>query len=139
MGMRSLKPFSVLSWGCGISLLTITLTILGLCGHYHNPILFGIWTFLLVIGTGYLLWLIRFIHSDHEKPEKQPDWILIICQIGIWVFVVLCFMTVMTPESRHDPFDYHLMVPTVYLNAGKITEISWHVFSYMPKNTEILY
>lgn len=122
-----------------MSTLIITLTILGLSGCYHNPILFGIWIFLLVIGAGYFLWHSQHFQKIFEKTEKQPDWILVICQIGIWVFIVLCFMTVMTPETRHDPYDYHLMVPTLYLNAGKITEISWHVFSYMPKNTEILY
>ena len=45
-------------------------------------------------------------------------------------------------DSRNAPrsyYDYHLTIPTIYLSYGKIVEIPWHVFAYMPKNCEILY
>lgn len=122
-----------------MSLLTLTLSILALCEYYQPDLLFQIWLFLLVSGIGYLVWQIRLLKFDRDDTNYRPDWVLLTCQIGTWVFIGICFMTVMTPETRHDPYDYHLMVPTLYLTAEKVTEISWHVFSYMPKNTEIVY
>lgn len=122
-----------------MSILTLTLSALALCEWYQPPVLFQVWTFLLVIGTGYLIWQIRLLKLEKDSSQHLPDWVLLTCQIGTWVFIALCFMTVMTPETRHDPYDYHVMVPTLYLQAGKIVEIPWHVFSYMPKNTEIVY
>ncbi len=138
-GLRSQPVYSALAWGSGVSAVTITLTFLGLCELFHSRYLFWVWTFLLILGAGYLLWSMRLIRSERIQAERHPDWILIISQIGTFVLLTLCFLTVMTPESRHDPYDYHLMIPILYLMEGKITEIPWHVFSYMPKNTEMLY
>jgi len=127
------------SWGTGIAFLILLLTVFGMLGLYLNPVLWSIWTALLVLGTGRIIHHCKSFRSQRFKPERETEWISLICQISAFVLLAICFLTVMTPETRHDPYDYHLMVPTVYLAEGAITEIPWHVFSYMPKNTEMLY
>ena len=49
------------------------------------------------------------------------------------------FLSCLSPEIRHDAYDYHLNVPNLYTIHGRIHELTWHVFSYMPKYGEMLY
>ena len=43
------------------------------------------------------------------------------------------------PEVRHDHVDYHINFANLYAVEGRLVEIPWHLFSYMPQNVELLY
>ncbi|HOL95896.1 MAG TPA: DUF1420 family protein [bacterium] len=73
------------------------------------------------------------------RPEFESSINPLFLRIGLGVLLLVYLLNGMTPETRHDPYDYHLTIPTLYLADGKIVEIPWHVFTYMPKNGEILY
>ncbi|MFB3786302.1 MAG: ArnT family glycosyltransferase [bacterium] len=83
----------------------------------------------------------RLQKSEDEETRQELESTLnpLFLRIGLGVLLLVYLLNGLTPETRHDPYDYHLTIPTLYLADGKIVEIPWHVFSYMPKNGEILY
>ncbi len=128
-----------LVWGVGLVVLTFLLTGCGIVGLYVPTVMW-----LLVMGyfTAALVRIIpflkRWIQSKREKKEES-DLFQGAYQVCVIVLLAVCLLTVLTPETRHDPYDYHLTIPTLYLVHGGIVEIPWHVFSYMPKNGEMLF
>ncbi len=125
--------------GLGLSVLTF---ILILCGVFHvftPPVLFGVWLLWLAASVPGFLQVRKESFFTEAFPDGDPSWNPLFLRIGIAVMLAICLLHAMTPETRHDPYDYHLTIPTLYLASGKIVEIPWHVFTYMPKNNEILY
>ncbi len=125
--------------GIGLILLTFILIGLGVIHCFVPSVLLGIWfVWLLASFPGY--WQIRREPFFTEAfPDGDPTWNPLFLRIGMTVMLLICWIHAMTPETRHDPYDYHLTIPTLYLAYQGIVEIPWHVFSYMPKNCEILY
>ena len=139
IGLETKPDTLSVAYGLGLALITEILICMGLTGIYTRPAMAGLWTILLILGAGRTAWKckrwnVREFFQEREG-ELLPPWL----RIGTVVMLALCLATVMTPETRHDPYDYHLTAPTLYLALGSIAEIPWHVFTYMPKNTEILY
>lgn len=125
--------------GVGVAILTLFLTILGAAGLYTKAILQVLWLAVSLAGLARLWRSLPNAAAARTETETGNGLALFVPRIGLVVVLALCLGTVMTPETRHDPYDYHLSVPTIYLAGGGIAEIPWHVFSYMPKNTEMLY
>lgn len=62
------------------------------------------------------------------------------------VLVVLCIASALvgyigslTPEVRHDPLYYHLQVPQLWLNSGRMVEVPENGHSYFPYGFEMVY
>jgi hypothetical protein len=51
----------------------------------------------------------------------------------------LAFVGTLTPEVRHDPLFYHVEVPRLWLNFGRMVEIPENGHSYFPYGFEMLY
>lgn len=125
------------AWGMGAALLTLILigfALFGLYGTAAMMVLLGGLFVLGLMGARAISWGQFTRISSAEK-----DLNLLSLRICLLVLLGVFFGTVLTPETRHDPYDYHLTIPTIYLAEGQAVEIPWHVFSYMPKNGEILY
>ncbi len=94
----------------------------------------------IVISVGWILlglygWS-RFGWNGRFSQWSKFDWLLLTIPI---VISSVNFLSCLSPEIRHDAYDYHLNVPNLYDIAGRIHEITWHVFSYMPKFGEMFY
>ncbi len=128
-----------LAWGVGATGLTFLLSILGLVGLYTPVLLWLVWGVCLVIG---LVQLPKWLPDALQPKELHPSetgWASVALRIGLGVMLLAILSTVLTPETRHDPYDYHLSAPNQYIIAGQVVELPWHVFTYMPKNGEIWY
>lgn len=128
----------ILAWAAGAGLLTCVLLLLLFSGFYTPS---AMWA---VLGVLVAFALARIGYGILHAPQKQESLLEsrftpALLRICISVMLLLLLLTVLTPESRHDPYDYHLTVPTLYLLEGGATEIAWHTFSYMPKNGEVLF
>ena len=125
--------------GVGLIILTFILILLGFLGLYYSPFLIVLWLLWLMALVGGL-WELRGISFFTEKfTDSSSSWNSLLLRICFSVMLIICVFNAMTPETRHDPYDYHLTIPTIYLADHGIVEIPWHVFSYMPKNCEIVY
>ncbi|MDP8245459.1 MAG: glycosyltransferase family 39 protein [Candidatus Hinthialibacter antarcticus] len=139
IGLGEATDNRAFAWGIGAFVLTYVLSILGLIGFYTPTVLWGFWGACLLMG---LLQLPRWLSSIFRAKELRPSesgWTSVALRIGTGVMLLVILSTVMTPETRHDPYDYHLSGPNQYILAGQVVELPWHVFTYMPKNGEILY
>ncbi|MEW6234380.1 MAG: glycosyltransferase family 39 protein [Candidatus Omnitrophota bacterium] len=135
LGMPSDCPKAI-AWGVGMVWLSAFLIILGSTGGYAAPAFWAIWAFYFAAAviraiSMRKIWLAYFWKEGNLSSS--------VYQVCIAVMLIVCLGTVFTPETRSDPYDYHLSTPNLYLAYGKIVEITWHVFTYMPKNGEILY
>lgn len=135
-GLRESNAPAILQWGLGVVSLTFLLTFLGCIGLYKP------WAMWVILAIWLLFAAIHFMQKERWLSfirlgfKIDADSLLL---VSILLILAACFGTVMTPETRHDPYDYHLSIPNTYLAHGKIIEMPWHVFTYMPKNGEILY
>ncbi|MBZ0258591.1 glycosyltransferase family 39 protein, partial [bacterium] len=128
-----------LAWGIGAVVLTFVLASLGLVGLYTRPILRGVWGVCLIIGLMRLPSWAPAVYQANELRPSQSGWTAVALRIGVGVMLLVILCSVLTPETRHDPYDYHLSGPNQYVIAGQVIELPWHVFTYMPKNGEIWY
>ncbi len=125
--------------GAGLIILTFLLILQGFLRLYYSPFLIALWLLWLMASVGGL-WELRGISFFTEKfTDSSSSWNSLFLRICIGVMLIIYVFNAMTPETRHDPYDYHLTIPTIYLANHSIVEIPWHVFSYMPKNCEIVY
>lgn len=82
------------------------------------------------------------------RPEREPggarwlppfgrlDWALLGC---IALSAVLGLLGTLTPEVRHDPLFYHVQVPQLWLNAGRMIEVPENAHAYFPYGYEMLF
>ena len=133
------RSFSITTCGLGLVWLTLILILAGLLHCYNTATMWGIF-FVWIVAAGIQSALL-YLHCPPSESflKKEVEWLFLIFRLYLVVMLLLCFSTVMTPETRHDPYDYHLTIPALYLAQESIVEIPWHVFTYMPKNGEILY
>ncbi len=129
----------VVACGLGLVWLTLVLILLGLIGIYTVTAMYVVWALWLLFAVIRSVFILNEWFSLKSPEEKETEWLPLILRVSIIVTLIVYFATVLTPETRHDPYDYHLTIPTLYLAKGMIHEIPWHVFTYMPKNGEILY
>lgn len=117
----------------GITILMTGLGILGLLGTKSSFILLSGLTLLGAMGW-WRTWDSE--HGTNRVRLTKAECILIVIPglIGL-----VNFLSCLSPEIRHDAYDYHLNVPNLYIITGSIHELTWHVFSYMPKYGEMFY
>jgi hypothetical protein len=130
----ALIPF-VIRIGVGWVFMTFLLTLCGFLGLLYAPLLWGIWIVWLLAG----IWRMTEVRGSWFWRDGDVSRLGTWAKLFLFIFLLVCLGTVLTPETRHDTYDYHLSIPNHYLVYGKILEMPWHVFTYMPKNGEILY
>ncbi|MBD3266770.1 phospholipid carrier-dependent glycosyltransferase [bacterium] len=137
LGLRE-KPV-IVRIGVGAAIFTVLLIACGLLGLYSFLpfMLIGLlWLGIAMSRVWQWIQYWRLIEGEKEMDILPFDSFV---KLGLFLFLFICLGTVLTPETRHDPYDYHLAIPHHYLVHGQIVEMPWHVFTYMPKNGEILY
>jgi hypothetical protein len=142
IGLTITKDLLPIGLGCGLFLLTQLLSLTGIIGIYNSPVIYVLGSICLFSGIwGLLRGTIPWKNSVESDEIKTVPFNIdpIIIRIGLGVILTIILINCMSPETRHDPYDYHLNVPSIYLANSKIVEIPWHVFSYMPKNIEMLF
>jgi hypothetical protein len=139
LGLPGAKSSFFHCFAAGSSIITLLLIIFGSIGLYQSPVLGCFWTILLVISAIRLFVRYPQWTEDVRYYSYNRNIVSTFTRIALGVFLLISLLSSMSPETRHDPYDYHLSVPNLYLEHGGIVEIPWHVFSYMPKNGEILY
>ncbi|MBN2328375.1 MAG: glycosyltransferase family 39 protein [Candidatus Omnitrophica bacterium] len=125
--------------GLGLVFLTFILVLLGVFHLYTPSVLMIVWLVWLAASPVGLFQVRREPFFTESFPHGDPSWNPLFLRICLGVTLLMYLIFTMTPETRHDPYDYHLTIPALYLAHQSIVEIPWHVFSYMPKNCEILY
>jgi hypothetical protein len=125
----------ILGFGLGAGLSSAGLFFLGLAGLLQRPVLEGYGLILALIGmTG---WIPR-LRSSRFSGMKQPLRILLLWGAlfySLWHGIVLA----LTPPTEWDILAYHLAIPKLYLQAGRLYEIPWLLHSHWPHATELLY
>jgi hypothetical protein len=58
---------------------------------------------------------------------------------AVVVMATLGFLGSLSPEVRHDPLFYHVEVPRLWLNFGRMVEVPENGHSYFPYGFEMLY
>ena len=123
----------------GTGILALVTTFLGIF-HILRP--GAAWIVLLVFAVYGVRWVVRQGPGIWKEVRGAFDPGFGVQRILLVVSVVICLINAwfcLSPEIRHDPYDYHLTVANLYAVSGGIVEIPWHVFSYMPKYGEMLY
>ena len=139
-----LRPCSLserlgLALASGIAVCAGGITFLGIIHLLRPP--WG-WLVLAVFSVDGLRWahrngrailhqILAFWREENRTGRALIVLCILVCGVNGW----FC----LSPEIRHDPFDYHLTVANLYTVSGQIVEIPWHVFTYMPKYGEMLY
>ncbi|MCC6548023.1 hypothetical protein IT570_12730 [Candidatus Sumerlaeota bacterium] len=59
--------------------------------------------------------------------------------IALFLMIVLNVLGTLSPEVRFDPLAYHLQVPRLWLNFGRMVEVPENGHSYFPYGFEMLY
>lgn len=70
------------------------------------------------------------------RGEAPAPWLVI---GGITVVALLGLGGVLTPEVRSDPLYYHLIIPQLWLNFGRIVDVPENGHSYFPYGFEMVY
>lgn len=125
--------------GLGFVVLIFLLILLGALQLYTPAAMWGVGLIWLAASIPGFRQVRKEPFFTEAFPHGDPTWNPLFLRVGLSVMLLICLMNTMTPESRHDPYDYHLAIPSLYLAYQGIVEIPWHVFAYMPKNSEILY
>ncbi|MFH1741570.1 MAG: glycosyltransferase family 39 protein [bacterium] len=136
---RSVSERLGLSLALGMAICAVLVTFLGVV-HLLRPLC--AWLLLLLFTLDGLRWIyrnglsvLRQIRRSCVEGTRLSRTIIVAC-------VAICVVNgwfCLSPEIRHDPFDYHLTAANLYDVSGRIVEIPWHVFTYMPKYGEMLY
>ncbi len=107
---------------------------LGLLG-YFDPLLFLLWT-----ATGLSLFAIA--STRWWRPEKirisHSGWSALAFAI-LAAFLIQDIPFVVAPEASTDSLAYHLLIPKMYLAAGKVYHLTLFVEAYYPSLVEYNY
>lgn len=89
---------------------------------------------------GWGLWSGAVPLPAREKSERAPLTLLErLILAAISVSALLGFLGAMSPEVRHDPLFYHVQVPQLWLNFGRMVHLPENGHSYFPYGYEMLY
>lgn len=118
--------------GCFLGL-TATLYFLGgVAGYIGNPLL-NIAAASIVLLVALFFLSIFFISLPDKSRLGSLLWFLILSVLAIEVVLGL------VPPVARDELTHHLAVPRLYVNAGRILEISFALHSYYPMLLDMLY
>jgi hypothetical protein len=130
----------LMAFGLGAGLVGEGLFVLGL-GHLWDERTLTIYMGMIVLG-GLAGWWMHF--SDHQisnplywKISRSYSKSLLLGALlyGLWHISILA----LAPPLEWDVITYHLVIPKLYLQAGRIFEIPWLLHSHWPHMVELLY
>lgn len=129
----------VFAGGLGLSLLSLTTLLIGLCGGLRAAVLapiLGIAVLAEAVFTGRDR---AFEPGNLDAKAARPSWrFRFVCLAGMTPFVAAAAFGAMIPESDFDVREYHLEGPKEYFLAGRISFLEHNVYTSFPFLTEML-
>lgn len=132
----------VLRLAIGLTLLSWSTAVLGMCGLLHRPlsIVLSLAILFVALGTAWKKQLFspKSDETDNEaappeKPETESWWWLLaaapLCLFIIGVSIL--------PPYEYDVLEYHLLVPKEWYIIGQIRVLPNNVYSGMPMGAEM--
>jgi Dolichyl-phosphate-mannose-protein mannosyltransferase len=118
----------------GMGLTAILILLLGIFGSF-NLTIFWVW---VILGIFFFIYACTRWRPFNLDFTVSDDWgILSVCAIATFVAVSIPF--IVAPEVSSDALAYHLLVPKMYLTAGKITHLPLFVAASYPSLAEYNY
>ncbi|MFQ5586126.1 MAG: ArnT family glycosyltransferase [Thermodesulfobacteriota bacterium] len=112
----------------GVGLLIFFLGHMGLMGVVSLSLI-------TLLASAALIVLIRGWLKGTPRQRGREWWTL----APFLLFTLLLLPLILLPPTGRDALIVHLALPKLFLQAGKIFEVPFMSFSYMPMNTDLLY
>ncbi|MFA8017442.1 hypothetical protein [Bremerella cremea] len=131
---------AVLRLGIGLTLLSWSTCILGLCGLLQRPlaIVLSLAILFVSLGTAWKKQLARGSDpSEATAPSSVADfesrwWLLATAPLLLFIVGVS-----IVPPYEYDVVEYHLEVPKQWYQAGEVSVLPGNVYSGMPMGAEM--
>ncbi len=134
----SLLERFLLCLGMGLGCLSMMMVVLGVTGHYDRT---SLWCFyVLFCGAG--LWWGRSLLKESGSALRAVRFSEILSSPLNWFLIVLAAAAVMmafVPELFYDSLVYHLGLPQMYVNEGRLIDTPNVYFSRFPMFMHMLY
>jgi hypothetical protein len=130
---------AVLSFGLGYGLWSVVLFLLGLAGLWGRPFLRALLAAALVpaLFEAGSRWRARGSRAAATaSPPPALDRVCAGALLFAWLYVV---RYALVPETFYDALHYHLALPSLYLDAGRIYATPENSFSGVPGLPQMLY
>lgn len=150
----SCENLPILRWttwsAAGIGVVSIVVLGLGLAGWISRTSAWGI------IAVGWMSLAIRAWRAVRETPANSladTRWLWRRIELTRWIWLLLCAapglaVLIVAPSvlpgvlwgdepHGYDVVSYHLQIPREWFEAGRITPLSYNVFSYFPQGMEM--
>ena len=130
VGIQGLLGLGVVGW---LALL------LGLLGLYTRPALWGMLLVIAIISVRQDFgWLRDLLQLGRSAFHTDSAWTRFL-SITVLFLLTLALIQSLAPPTAFDSLNYHLVGPTRYLAAGRITPQPDNHFLGFPQGVEILY
>ncbi|MBI3552601.1 MAG: glycosyltransferase family 39 protein [Elusimicrobia bacterium] len=131
----------VFSLGLGLGVLAYLAFGLFALGIAHRGVYFGLYGMLCLFGICRLIPALRSsVGPPSDKtPDSPPNTTEKIVGGFLLVALAFSFLGTTQPEIFYDALVYHLAVPQTYLFAGRLVNMPYNHYSYLPLLTSMLY
>ena len=80
------------------------------------------------------------VDAKRRWPGGLPTgWLERLILVVLALLILFGWAGTLSPEVRHDPLFYHLQIPQLWLNSGRMVEVPENGHSYFPYGYEMLY
>jgi len=125
----------LLSIGLGLAMTGLFVFLLGIFGIV-NPVLYSLWTLLglaLFLFKLFKQWYPFTLKTNFQNPFTAISILIIV------LFLLQAIPPLTTPVSSTDALEYHLLIPKIYLETGKISHIPSLLQSNYPCLAQYIY
>jgi hypothetical protein len=131
---------NVFSFGIGAGVYMLTMFFLGVLGLYEVKIIFLIIFIPIIVGFKDILLITRtFIDKLSKIFFYKLNYKIFLLSLVIIIFSGITFLSSFVPPSYYDSLVYHLALPSLYKNAGKIFFVPFNLYSHFPQNMEMIF
>lgn len=132
----------VLRLAIGLTLLSWSTAVLGMCGLLHRPLAIVLSLAILFVALG-SAWKKQLFapRPSEEQPDETPteqqkgeSWWWLLAAAPLCLFIVGVSIL---PPYEYDVLEYHLLVPKEWLAIGQIRVLPNNVYSGMPMGAEM--
>jgi len=122
----------------GYTLLSMMVLAMGFLGFLSKPILYSFLCVFLASGV----WVGRVRLQQWRESFRGWRFASVLDSPASWLMLILCvaaFVMAFVPELFYDSLVYHLGLPQMYVNEGRIVDTPYVYFSRAPMLIHMLY
>lgn len=123
----------------GLGTIALSVWGLGLLGLYHRTVFITLAIFLVAVSwqpfKRDLLPMLREISQKWLRMSTLEVWLCVPVAIALWHGLIVA----LAPPAEWDTLAYHLALPKLYVQAGRIFQIPWLLHQHWPHLMETLY